>query len=169
MSSEIPGVLKRDLASNSDERGRFVEIFRSSQAPDTFVQANHSRSAEGVLRGLHYHKHQADLWYVVKGTIQVGIADLRQKIDRPRAETHILEEGGPTTLFIPPGVAHGFLALTEIDLIYFVTSEYDAADEHGVAWNDPTLNVPWQTLKPTLSKRDRDNQVLEWEQIPSFS
>jgi len=169
MSSGIPGVLKRDLASNSDERGRFVEVFRASQAPEGFVQANHSRSAEGVLRGLHYHKHQADLWYVVKGTIQVGIADLRQRVDRPRAETHILDEAGPTTLFIPSGVAHGFLALTQVDLIYFVTSEYDAGDEFGVAWNDSTLNVQWQTRKPILSKRDRDNPALEWEQIPSFS
>jgi dTDP-4-dehydrorhamnose 3,5-epimerase len=169
MSSEIPGVLQRDLTSNSDERGRFLEIFRSSQAPDTFVQANHSRSVEGVLRGLHYHKHQADLWYVVKGMIQVGIADLRQRVDRPRAETHILEEGRPTTLFIPPGVAHGFLALTQADLIYLVTSEYDAADEYGVAWDDSTLNVQWQTRKPILSKRDRDNPLLDWEQIPSFS
>ena len=169
MSSGIPGVMKRDLSLNSDERGRFVEIFRVSQFSDAFSQANHSRSTEGVLRGLHYHRNQADLWYVIKGTIQVGLADLRQKTDRPRVETHILDEARPSTLYIPRGVAHGFLALTEVDLIYFVTREYDAADEYGVAWNDSTLNVEWRTRTPILSKRDQDNPVLQWELIPSFS
>jgi dTDP-4-dehydrorhamnose 3,5-epimerase len=169
VSSGIPGVQRRDLSLHGDERGRFVEMLRASEFSDDFVQANHSRSAEGVLRGLHYHIKQADLWYVVRGTIQVGLADLRQRIDRPLAETHILDETGPSTLYIPSGVAHGFLALTEVDLIYFVTREYDAADEFGVAWNDPILNVQWRTQDPALSKRDRDNPDLQWELIPSFS
>jgi len=67
-------------------------------------------------------------------------------------------------------VAHGYLALTEIDLIYWVTSEYDPSDENGVAWDDPTLAVPWQLERPpVLSDRDAVNPTFQWELIPSFS
>ena len=65
--TEIRGATLISLEPHADERGRFVEIMRAANFPDQFVQANHSRSRAGVLRGLHYHRHQADLWYVVSG------------------------------------------------------------------------------------------------------
>ena len=169
-SSAIAGVRIVTLDVYGDLRGRFCEIFRSAAMPETFVQANHSRSAAGVLRGLHYHRHQADLWYVPAGRAQVGLADLRRRGGTPPTESFVLDAAQPTTVFIPPGVAHGYLALTDLDVIYWVTGEYDPGDEHGVAWNDPTLAIPWQIdAEPVVSERDAKNPGLDWELVPTFS
>lgn len=165
----IAGVLHAELVPHSDERGRFVEICRSSDFPDLFVQANHSRSAAGVLRGLHWHRHQADLWYVIRGRIRVVMADLRVQVARPSVVTLEMDGDEPASLYIPPGVAHGFLALTPVDLTYWVTAEYDASDEHGLAWDDPTLAVDWGIAAPVLSERDRNNPPLSWDAIAAFS
>jgi dTDP-4-dehydrorhamnose 3,5-epimerase len=76
-----------------------------------------------------------------------------------------LSEDEPATLFIPPGVAHGFAALTELDLVYWVTRYFDGSDEHGVAWNDPTLAVPWEVDDPLLSARDAAAEPLRWDAV----
>lgn len=165
----IPGVLVATVEAHEDIRGRFVEIMRTAKYPGSFAQSNHSHSKEGVLRGLHYHRHQADLWYVVSGRAQVGLVDLRARAHSPRSMTLILERETPTTVYIPPGVAHGFLALTDVDLIYWVTREYDASDEYGIAWNDPTLGIEWQSDQPVISERDATNARLDWDSIPDFS
>jgi dTDP-4-dehydrorhamnose 3,5-epimerase len=168
--SAIEGVRILELDVYGDLRGRFCEIFRSGSMAETFAQCNHSRSAAGVLRGLHYHRHQADLWYVSSGRAQVGLADLRRRGGTPPTESFILDASEPTTVFIPPGVAHGYLALTDLDVIYWVTSEYDPSDEHGVAWNDPTLALPWRIdAQPIVSERDVQNPELDWELVPAFS
>ena len=168
--SAIDGVRIVTLDVYGDLRGRFSEIFRTAAMPETFVQCNHSHSAAGVLRGLHYHRHQADLWYVPAGRAQVGLADLRTRGGTPRTESLFLDAAEPTTVFIPPGVAHGYLALTDLDVIYWVTGEYDPSDEHGVAWNDPTLAIPWQIdADPVVSERDAQNPGLDWELVPTFS
>jgi dTDP-4-dehydrorhamnose 3,5-epimerase len=168
--SAIPGVEIREPAAHGDARGRFVEVFRSAAMPHPFAQSNHSRSAAGVLRGLHYHRRQDDLWYVVSGRAQVGLADLRGGGGHPVVETHVLDGERPATIYIPRGVAHGYLALTQLDLLYWVTAEYDPADEHGVAWDDSTLALPWQLAgPPVVSERDARNPALAWEQIPSFA
>jgi dTDP-4-dehydrorhamnose 3,5-epimerase len=99
----------------------------------------------------------------------VGLADLRIRRERPPVQTVVLDGDVPAALYIPPGVAHGFLALTDLDLIYFVSEEYDGTDEFGVAWNDPALGVPWDVDDPILSQRDRENPELRWERIPAFS
>jgi dTDP-4-dehydrorhamnose 3,5-epimerase len=161
-------ILSKPVA-HRDPRGRFTEIMRAAHFPETFVQSNHSRSQQGVLRGLHYHRHQADLWYVVSGKAQVGLADLRELRNPPLVATVVLDGDEPQTLYIPAGVAHGFLAVTDVDLIYFVSAYYDATDEHGVAWDDPTLAIPWEISDPVLSGRDAENPRLSWEDIPSFS
>lgn len=167
--TDIPGVLLTPLETHPDERGSFAEIMRAGAFPDPFVQANHSRSKSGVLRGLHYHRHQADLWYVVRGRMQVGLGDLRERRERPATSSLVLDARQPAALYVPPGVAHGFLALTDVDLIYFVTRYFDPTDELGVAWDDPTLSIPWERSDPILSERDRSNSSLRWEEIPSFS
>jgi dTDP-4-dehydrorhamnose 3,5-epimerase len=166
---EITGVLLSPGMVHADDRGRLVEVFRATSYPERFVQANHSHSRPNVLRGLHYHRRQADLWYVVAGRARVGLADLRNRRERPPVQTLVLDGDAPTALYIPPGVAHGFLALTDLDLIYFVSEEYDGTDEFGVAWNDPQLAVPWDVNDPILSRRDRENAELRWDLIPSFS
>ncbi|HZA60616.1 MAG TPA: dTDP-4-dehydrorhamnose 3,5-epimerase family protein [Actinomycetota bacterium] len=160
----IPGVLLTRLERHEDERGWFSEILREDALGASFVQSNHSRSRRGVLRGLHYHRRQADAWYVVAGTARVGLADLRERSDRPTAITVNLSADDPAVLYIPPRVAHGFYAVTELDLVYWVTHYYDNSDEHSVAWNDPVLAVPWDVEQPILSGRDADAPPLDWEQ-----
>lgn len=151
----IEGVVVTPVGRHDDERGFFSEIARFGD----YRQANHSHSRRGVLRGLHYHLHQADLWYVVRGTAQVALADLRG--GTPTVATLTVSDSSPCTIYIPPRVAHGFLALTDVDLVYLVSEEYDASDEHGVAWDDPALEISWALPDPILSQRDRDNPRLD--------
>ncbi|HEV3473116.1 MAG TPA: dTDP-4-dehydrorhamnose 3,5-epimerase family protein [Actinomycetota bacterium] len=166
--TSIPGVQLLRRSPHADERGRFVEIFRASEVQDAFVQSNHSTSKQGVVRGLHYHRHQADLWYVTAGRAQVGLVDLRTPDVTPATETVLLGSDDPAALYIPAGVAHGFAALTDVELIYWVTTEYDASDEFGIAWDDPQLGIQWELTDPLLSDRDRTNPPLDWNDIPRF-
>jgi dTDP-4-dehydrorhamnose 3,5-epimerase len=162
---KIPGVVLLRPEVHGDERGFFLETMREDALGATFVQGNHSHSRSGVLRGLHFHARQADAWYVVRGRCRVGLADLRSRTDRPAALTVELSEDDPGTLYIPPGVAHGFAALTDLDLVYWVTHYFDGTDEHGVAWNDPILAVPWDIEDPILSGRDASARSLNWDQV----
>ena len=162
---EIPGVLLARPERFEDDRGWFMEILREDAFGLGFVQGNHSHSRAGVLRGLHYHAKQSDAWYIVSGQAQVGIADLRTRSDQPTALALDMSSEDPTVLYIPPGVAHGFLAVSELDLIYWVTQYFDNTDEHGVAWNDSHLPVPWQISEPILSERDRTALPLNWEEV----
>lgn len=163
-STTIPGVKFAVLRAFADERGRFVETFRKEWFPERTwerVQSNRSDSKAGVLRGLHHHRHQVDYWYCAFGTIRVALADVRP--DSPSyLKTEIVEIGDANQMgvFIPVGVAHGFVALTDATLTYIVDNYYDGADELGVAWNDPTLAIDWGVTEPILSPRDRQNQRL---------
>jgi dTDP-4-dehydrorhamnose 3,5-epimerase len=159
-TSAIPGVEVSQRRTFPDDRGNFLELMRSSEYPVDFVQVNHSFSRAGVVRGLHYHRKQHDLWYVVRGRARIGLADLRGSA--PLVETFELDQHAATTLLIPPGVAHGYLALDDLDLIYLVTRTYDPDDEHGIAWNDPTLAIDWQVDDAVVSRRDAENPPLTW-------
>lgn len=163
----IPGAYIFYPPVYGDSRGSFMEIFREDLLGVKFVQANHSHSSQGVLRGLHWHKHQSDAWYVMNGEAQAMLADLRTPAENPPVVSVDLIGGDPEpkVLYIPPGVAHGFLAVTDVDLIYWVTGYYDSTDEFGVAWDDPTLNAPWKMSEPILSDRDQSNPRLEWKEI----
>jgi len=168
--SPIDGVRIWRPQVHGDDRGRFVEVFRAAALPERMAQSNHSRSAPGVLRGLHYHRNQADLWYLVAGRAQVGLADLRAGEGVPVTHSFVLDGDMPTAVYVPAGVAHGYLALTRIDLIYWVTREYDPDDENGVAWDDPTLAIDWQLDGPPIvSERDAGNPRRQWELSPAFS
>lgn len=169
MTGSIPGLIHRALDRHSDPRGFFNELFRVAEVPESFVQANHSHSNAGVLRGLHYHRNQADLWYLARGEIRVGLADLRYRDAAPKTAVIDMSSDNPSSLYIPPGVAHGFAATTDCDLIYWVTQEYDSSDEFGVSWDDATLAIDWGVPDPILSERDRANAPLDWDDIPSFS
>lgn len=151
---EIPGVKLAHLIRHDDGRGWFMELMREEAFSVSFVQGNHSHSRKNVLRGLHYHANQSDAWYVVSGAAQVGLVDLRQAVERPRTLTVDLSEDEPKVLYIPPGVAHGFYAVTELDLIYWVTHYFDNSDEHSIAWNDPAIQIDWSATDPIVSPRD---------------
>lgn len=175
--SAIEGAAWGSIRVLSDERGAFREIWRASAfeladggagRPDaTFVQANLSTSAAGVLRGLHYHRRQLDHWIVVSGKVFVALVDVRPVMGGrpPLVETR--ELAADATVTIPVGVAHGFLAIEPTRLLYLVTNEYDGTDELGFAWDDPAVAVPWPRVastpdeRPILSVRDRNNPTLD--------
>jgi dTDP-4-dehydrorhamnose 3,5-epimerase len=167
--SSLPGVRYGAIVRHADQRGSFRELWRAGDFPDEpFVQANLSTSAAGVLRGLHLHQRQDDLWIVAEGRAFVALVDLRPMLDgtgsAPRIETR--ELGADEWVVIPTGIAHGFLALDPLQLIYLVTNEYDGSDELGFAWDDPAVAVDWPSLagtpdgRPILSERDGANPPL---------
>lgn len=163
-STAISGVCRVELQSFPDERGQFVELFRKEWFPGRSwraVQSNRSLSAAGVLRGLHYHHQQVDYWFLTSGIIRAGLADLRRS-SPTRGAVEIVEYSADDELglYIPAGVAHGFLAVSEATLIYYVDNYYDGADEFGVAWNDPEIGLRWGVERPLLSARDRENPRL---------
>jgi len=168
--SSLPGVRYGAIVRHADQRGSFRELWRAGDFPDEpFVQANPSTSAAGVLRGLHLHQRQDDLWIVAEGRAFVALVDLRPMLDgtgsAPRIETRELR--ADEWVVIPTGIAHGFLALDPLQLIYLVTNEYDGSDELGFAWDDPRVGVPWPNIagtadgRPVLSDRDRSNPTLD--------
>ncbi len=167
--SGLPGVRYGAVARHVDERGSFRELWRAGDGPP-FVQANLSTSAAGVLRGLHLHRRQLDYWVVASGRAFLALVDVRALLDgsasAPRVETRELD--ADDWVVIPEGVAHGFLALEPLDLLYLVTNLYDGSDELGFAWDDPAAGVPWPVRpdpatasgRPILSERDATNPPL---------
>lgn len=163
-STVISGVVVVALRLHADDRGRFVETFRHEWVPGAspMIQANRSDSKRGVLRGLHYHRRQADYWYAPAGRIFVAMHDLRRSSPTLGASLTVeIGEAHQLGIYIPPGVAHGFQALTDATLTYLVDRYYDSTDELGLAWDDPTAGIPWPLPDPILSPRDRKNPKLE--------
>lgn len=163
-SAIIKDVQIATLKPFADERGRFMETFRKEWFPQRswdIIQTNRSDSKAGVLRGLHYHFQQVDYWYVIAGKIRAGLYDLRSNSPTyGAAQTIEMGEENQVGVFIPVGVAHGFVALTDVTLIYVVDNYYSGADELGVAWNDPTLGLSWGVEAPIISARDAANPRL---------
>jgi dTDP-4-dehydrorhamnose 3,5-epimerase len=148
-----------------DERGRFMETFRKEWFPQRRwekIQTNRSDSQAGVLRGLHYHFQQVDYWVVAAGKIRAAFYDLRP--DSPTqgvAQTVEMGEENLVGVFVPVGVAHGFVTLTDATLLYIVDNYYTGGDEYGVAWNDPDIAMPWGVESPIVSGRDAANPFLK--------
>lgn len=159
-SSTITGVYVCTPRTYADERGMFVETFRREWVPGSreMIQANRADRRVGTLVGLHYHLHQADYWYVPVGRARMVLHDLRQGGPTDGA-TLALDLGDDLHrgVYIPPGVAHGFAALTDMTITYLVDQYYNPADELGVAWDDPAVDADWGVARPILSNRDRSN------------
>ena len=153
-----------------DERGFFLETFQAeryaAQAGITlpFLQDNHSRSSQGVLRGLHFqiNKPQGKLVRVVKGKVYDVAVDIREGSSTfGQWEAVILSEENKIQFWVPPGFAHGFVVLSETaDFEYKCTDYYDSSDEGSILWNDPDLNILWPTNLPTLSEKDANAKKL---------
>jgi dTDP-4-dehydrorhamnose 3,5-epimerase len=160
----IDGVLLLPLLTHPDHRGAVTEIFRRSWIPGIreMVQSNLSVSKAGVLRGLHFHRRQADQWCLVSGRAVVGLFDLRagSPTEGTPAALELSGDGDHAALYIPAGVAHGFYAMTDLVLLYLVDRYYSGEDEFGVAWDDPGLGISWPDPTPILSDRDRSNPSL---------
>jgi dTDP-4-dehydrorhamnose 3,5-epimerase len=159
-SSEIADVIIVDPDVHGDDRGRFVETYRRQWFPlgREMVQANRAERQAGSIVGLHYHLHQADYWYVLRGTARVVLHDLREGSATEGATlvTDLTAERD-RGIFIPPGVAHGFAALTDVLLCYLVDGYYNPNDELGLAWDDPAVDADWGIDAPVLSARDQAN------------
>ena len=147
-----------------DHRGFFLETFQAERYREMagitlpFVQDNHSRSAKGVLRGLHFQKTkpQGKLVRVVSGEVYDVAVDIRQ--DSPsfgQWEGVLLSEENKRQFWVPPGFAHGFVVLSDTaDFKYKCTDYYDPSDEGSLIWNDPVLAITWPLEAPTLSDKD---------------
>jgi dTDP-4-dehydrorhamnose 3,5-epimerase len=159
-SQTIAGVYHVQPSVHGDARGLFVETFRREWVPGAreMIQANRADRKAGAIVGLHFHLHQADYWYVPFGQARVVLHDLRTGSPTDRS-TETFDLGGDQhpSVFIPPGVAHGFASLTDATITYLVDGYYNAADELGVAWDDPEIAADWGVTNPVLSERDRTN------------
>jgi dTDP-4-dehydrorhamnose 3,5-epimerase len=156
----IAGVYVVEPEIHGDQRGLFIETYRREWFPNgrEMVQGNRANRQQGALVGLHYHLHQADYWYVPFGTARVVLHDLRENGPTEGATLNLELSGeNHVGVFIPPGVAHGFAALTDMTITYLVDGYYNPADELGVAWNDPAVDADWGVSEPILSERDHKN------------
>ena len=162
-SAAIDGVLVVDPVVHADDRGLFVETWRQEWLGNVppMVQGNRADRVAGTVVGLHYHLHQADYWVVAAGQARVVLHDLRTGSPTDGA-TVVMDLGGDGPerhrgVYIPPGVAHGFAALSDLTITYLVDRTYDSSDEMGVAWDDPAVGADWGVVGPVLSERDRAN------------
>jgi dTDP-4-dehydrorhamnose 3,5-epimerase len=162
--TSLPGVLLIEPKVFSDDRGFFMETYRADMfrplgvEDRVFVQDNHSRSARGVLRGLHYQEPNAQgkLVRCTRGAIFDVAVDIRRGSPSfGRWFGLELSDANKRMLWIPPGFAHGFCALEDdSDLVYKCTRLYDAASDRSILWNDPAIGIEWPIPEPVLSAKD---------------
>jgi dTDP-4-dehydrorhamnose 3,5-epimerase len=164
VTGSIEGVDVLEIEQHADDRGALSEVYRRAWVPGAgeAIQANLSESKPGVLRGLHWHRRQRDYWCFFRGSAFAALVDLREgSPTRLEVVTLALEaDDRPVAISIPPGVAHGFAAETNVLLLYLVDAYYTGEDEFGLAWDDPRLAIAWPNAEPVLSERDRSNPSL---------
>ena len=163
IDTQIDGLVLLEVQAHGDERGFLLESFREDAWREAgvdveFVQENHSRSSEGILRGLHFQTRpgQAKLVRCVRGAVWDVAVDLRR--DSPtyrRWDGYELSDANNRQLFVPAGFGHGFCVLSDLaDVAYKLSSYYDPETEAGIAWNDPDVAVEWPISDPQVSERD---------------
>ncbi len=177
--TELQGLQIVELKIHGDSRGFFVErfnesVFRDLDLPLHFVQDNHSRSAPGILRGLHYQVNpaQGKLVGVVRGRIWDVAVDIRS--DSPTFGKSFgieLSDLNGRLLWVPGGFAHGFCVIGDepADVFYKVTTLYNPQLEGGILWDDPDLKIQWPMAAPQVSIRDMHLQSFAHYQLkPAF-
>lgn len=158
-----------------DSRGFFMESYNAKKLAAhgitmNFVQDNHSSSAKGVLRGLHFQINpgQDKIVRVVSGEVFDVVVDIRR--DSPtfgQWESFIISASNHTMVFIPKGFAHGFCALTHnVEFLYKCSEYYAPADERGIIWNDPSIGIEWPISEPVLS--DKDTKYPSIKDLPRY-
>jgi dTDP-4-dehydrorhamnose 3,5-epimerase len=171
--TSLPGVKVIEPAVYGDARGYFFEAFNRGRfaahgLPTDFPQANTSRSARGVLRGLHHQfpKPQGKLVWVLEGSVFDVAVDIRRgSPDFGRWFGTELSVDNHHMMYVPPGFLHGFLVLSDFaTFTYLCTELYDAGCDRSVAWNDPDIGVEWPSSAPLLSGKDQQAPLLS--QIP---
>ena len=175
IETNLPEVLLLEPKVFGDARGFFVESWNRQTFAELgldldFVQDNHSRSAQGVLRGIHYqlNKPQGKLVRVVSGAVFDVAVDLRKSSPRFSQWTgHEISAENKQMMWIPPGFGHGFLVLSEAaDFLYKTTALYAPQWDRGVRWNDPDIGIDWPlaslpTNEPQLSGKDQVAALLK--------
>ena len=176
----LAGVVLIDTKFFQDDRGFFIESWHQRDYADaglamTFVQEGHSRSARGVLRGLHYQDMTAPMGKLVRCTVgaildvavdlRVGSPTFGQWIGVELTAEHKRQ------IYVPEGFAHGFQALSDVvEVQYKQTGFYTPAAEGSVSWNDPDIGVEWPIADPTLSDRDKRAKSLKaYLEKPAFT
>ena len=168
----IPDVVLLEPQVFGDERGFFFESFNQAKfeaavggGPVQFVQDNHSRSAHGVLRGLHYQiqQPQGKLVMVLEGEVQDVAVDIRRGSPTFGQSVSVLLSAENRRLFwIPEGFAHGFVVLSEHAVFHYLcTAPYKREDDAGIRWNDERLAIDWQVSEPLLSDKDAGLPFLD--------
>lgn len=171
-STDLPEVLIIEPKVFGDARGFFLESFNAKAFAEAtgvdlpFVQDNHSRSAQGVLRGLHYQIQQAQgkLVRVVRGAVFDVAVDVRRSSPNFGRWVGVeLSEDNHRQLWVPPGFAHGFLVLSDsADFLYKTTDYYAPEHERSVLWNDPAIGIDWPLPgEPLLSGKDQAGVLLK--------
>lgn len=168
--SKLKGCVMIEPRVFGDDRGFFLETFQAVRYEQEagidlpFVQDNHSRSARGVLRGLHFQKTkpQGKLVRVVRGEVYDVAVDIRKgSATFGEWEGVILSEDNKKQFWVPPGFAHGFVVLSATaDFEYKCTDYYDPSDEGSILWSDPDLDIPWPIANPVLSTKDESAKRL---------
>lgn len=176
--TDIPEVLVVEPAVFGDQRGFFFETYQEGRYAGhgitaRFVQDNLSRSAKGVLRGLHFQnpKGQGKLVSVLRGRVLDVAVDVRR--GSPTFGRHVavdLNDENRRQMWVPRGFAHGFLVLSEsADFFYKCDEYYSHSDERSVRWNDPAIGIKWGLDAPTLSARDTVAPLLaEARGLPTY-
>ncbi len=164
-------------AVHGDERGFFMETFRQNEfeaqcGHHVFVQDNHSKSRQNVLRGLHYQlEHpQGKLVRVIRGQVYDVAVDLRASSPTfGQSFSALLDDANRHMLWVPPGFAHGFLVLSpEAEFVYKCTTYYAPEDEHCLLWDEPPLDIRWplSAQGPIISSKDREG--LSFTACPKY-
>ncbi|OJH40403.1 dTDP-4-dehydrorhamnose 3,5-epimerase [Cystobacter ferrugineus] len=163
LDTALPEVILLEPKRFGDDRGFFMEMFHAKRyaeagIPGPFVQDNFSRSAKGILRGLHFQEPNAQgkLVQVLVGAVYDVAVDIRRGSPTFGRWVGVeLSADNRRQLWVPPGFAHGFCVLSEsADFHYKCTDFYAPGSEHGIAWNDPDLGIPWPVTSPLLSAKD---------------
>jgi dTDP-4-dehydrorhamnose 3,5-epimerase len=175
VETAIPSVKVIEPKVFGDHRGFFLETYhrkryREAGIGTDFVQDNHSRSKKGILRGLHYqlrHPQGKLVWCIVGSIFDVAV-DLRPGSTSFGKWVGVnLSSENKKQVWVPPGFAHGFCVTSEhAEVIYKCTDLYDAADEGGIVWNDPTVAIDWPITDPILSDKDAKLPLLEQAKLP---
>jgi dTDP-4-dehydrorhamnose 3,5-epimerase len=171
----LEGALLLAPRVHGDSRGFFLESYRESAlrelgVDETFVQDNHSRSRQGIVRGMHFQHGQAKLVRCVRGAILDVIVDIRRGSRQfGQARGFRLDDAEHHQLYVPDGFAHGFCVLSELaDVAYKATAYYDPQSEGGFAFDDPEVGIEWPSeLELLASERDRSAPRLA-ELAPSL-
>jgi dTDP-4-dehydrorhamnose 3,5-epimerase len=176
IQTAIPDVLILEPKVFGDSRGFFFESFNAKDFADAtglnvnFVQDNHSKSAKGVLRGLHYQLQQAQgkLVRVTQGTVFDVVVDIRKS--SPTFGKWVgceLSDTNHRQFWVPAGFAHGFVVISEsADFLYKTTDYYAPAHEKCIAWNDPSIGIQWpEGITPLLSAKDQQGKSLEQAEV----